>query len=110
MISRWRERSSILTAPLEHHPTRLSCECERIFLSSLESGCQVPAGVHTTIDEIADKLSISGFISSLDGRLFLRARDAGSLGNSREISRNLARTLLDSGGEEILADVRKEVS
>ncbi|MFQ5883529.1 MAG: hydroxymethylbilane synthase [Thermoplasmata archaeon] len=99
-----------ILSPLEHATTRLSCECERLFLSSLESGCQVPAGVHTAIDETANVLSISGFISSLDGRWFLRARDAGSLENSREVSRNLARKLLDSGGEKILADIRKEVS
>ncbi len=96
-------------APLEHHPTRLACEGERLFLSALGGGCQVPAGVHTTLDENANTFSISGFISSLDGRLFLRAEETGSLDDSGDISMKLARKLLDSGGEEILANIRQEV-
>jgi hydroxymethylbilane synthase len=96
-------------APLEHHPTRLACDGERLFLSSLGGGCQVPAGAFTTMDENANAFSISGFISSLDGRLFLRAEETGSLEDSGEISMNLARKLLDSGGKEILTDIRQEV-
>jgi len=97
-------------APLEHHPTRLACEGERLFLSELGGGCQVPAGAYTTLDENANTYSISGFISSLDGSLFLRAEETGSLEDSGDISMKLARRLLDSGGEEILADIRQEVS
>jgi hydroxymethylbilane synthase len=96
--------------PLEHRATKLACEGERLFLSSLGGGCQVPAGVHTMLDEDANSFSIMGFISSLDGKLFLRAEDAGSLEETGDISMNLARKLLDSGGEEILADIRQEVS
>jgi hydroxymethylbilane synthase len=103
------EMSGVL-APLEHHPTRSACEGERLFLSSLGGGCQVPAGVYTTLGEKANSFSISGFISSLDGRLFLRAEETGSLENSGDISVKLARKLLNSGGEEILADIRQEVS
>ncbi|MEE9489583.1 MAG: hydroxymethylbilane synthase, partial [Thermoplasmata archaeon] len=99
-----------ILSSLEHPATRLSCEGERAFLSSLESGCQVPAGVYTTIDAEATRMSITVFISSLDGKVFLRARDEGSLEDSKEVSRNLARKLLDMGGEEILANIRKEVS
>ncbi len=32
---------------LEDPLTRLYCDCERTFLATLESGCQVPAGVYT---------------------------------------------------------------
>jgi hydroxymethylbilane synthase len=99
-----------ILAPLEHHTTRLACEGERLFLSELGGGCQVPAGVHTVLDENANSFRISGFISSLDGRLFLRAEETGSPENSGDISMKLARRLLDSGGEEILADIRQEVS
>ncbi|MFQ5884176.1 MAG: hydroxymethylbilane synthase [Thermoplasmata archaeon] len=98
-----------LLSPLEHSITRLSCECERLFLSSLESGCQVPSGTYTEIDEGTNRFSILGFISSLDGKWFLKAQDEGALENSKEVTRSLARKLLDSGGKDILANIRMEV-
>ena len=93
---------------IEDAKTRISCECERMFLSTLESGCQVPAGVHTKIDEAQDTFSILGFISSLDGKHFISNEDSGPLENAKNITLNVTKKLLDSGGREILQNIREE--
>jgi hydroxymethylbilane synthase len=93
---------------IEDVKSRLSCECERLFLSTLESGCQVPAGVHTIIDEAQDTFSILGFISSLDGKQFISNEDFGPLDNAKKITLDVTKKLLDSGGREILQNIRGE--
>jgi hydroxymethylbilane synthase len=91
---------------IEDAKSRLSCECERLFLSTLESGCQVPAGVHTKIDEVQETFSILGFISSLDGKQFISNEDSGAMENAKNIAVNVTKELLDSGGREILQNIR----
>jgi len=98
-----------LLSKLEHPDSRLSSVCERLFLSTLEGGCQVPAGVYTTISPNDTTFHITGFISSLDGRRFIWSRDSGSKATAMEITENLARDLLGSGGAEILKGIRKEM-
>ncbi len=96
-----------LLSGIEDPRTRLSCECERLFLSTLESGCQVPAGVHTEIDEAQDTFTILGFISSLDAKQFIINEDSGPLENAKHITLNVTKKLLDSGGREILQNIRE---
>jgi hydroxymethylbilane synthase len=96
-----------ILSKMEDDITRLSCECERLFLSTLESGCQVPAGVHTEIDEARDTFSILGFISSLDGKQFISNEAFGPLENAKNITLNVTKKLLDSGGREILQIIRE---
>lgn len=93
---------------LEDPKSRLACECERLFLSTLESGCQVPAGVFTSIHEDSGTFSITGFISSLDGKRFLLGEESGNTEQAREITSNMTGKLLDMGGREILEDIRTE--
>jgi hydroxymethylbilane synthase len=93
---------------MEDPLTRLSVECERLFLSTLESGCQVPAGVYTTIDDKENKFSILGFISSLDGKQFISNEESGLVEDARTITLNVTKKLLDLGGSEILQKIREE--
>jgi hydroxymethylbilane synthase len=93
---------------LEDPKTRLACECERLFLATLESGCQVPAGVHTTIDRDKNIFSILGFISSLDGKQFISNEDTGPVEDANEITLKVTKNLLDLGGSEILQKIREE--
>jgi hydroxymethylbilane synthase len=97
-----------LLSELEDPLTRLSVECERLFLSTLESGCQVPAGVHITIDEKENIFSILGFISSLDGKQFISNEDSGPLEDAKDITLKVTKKLLDLGGSEILQKIREE--
>jgi hydroxymethylbilane synthase len=97
-----------LLSGLEDPLTRKSVECERLFLSTLESGCQVPAGVYTKFDKDKNMFFILGFISSLDGKHFISNEDNGSLDEAREMTLKVTKNLLDMGGSEILREIREE--
>jgi hydroxymethylbilane synthase len=97
-----------LLSKMEDSQTRFSVECERLFLSTLESGCQVPAGVYTTIDKDRNLFTILGFISSLDGKQFISNEDSGPIDDAREITLKITKTLLEMGGSEILQKIREE--
>jgi hydroxymethylbilane synthase len=90
--------------PLDHSATHSACLCERAFLSRLEGGCQIPAGVLTGID--SDEITISGFISSTDGKIMLKSQEKGPLVRAEELAGALAHTLLESGGRDILDEIR----
>lgn len=86
---------------------RLSCRLERLFLETIEGGCQIPAGVHTRLDKGSDCYEIWGFISTVDGKRYLCDTATGSIGDSEKMTRELAQKLLDSGGREILDSIRR---
>ena len=91
---------------LDDPATRRACFSERAFLSSLEGGCQIPAGVHTRFDDSSNTVSMSGFISTVDGKVFIIDTEEGPASNSVEVAENLASRLLANGGRSILDDIR----
>jgi len=97
-----------LLTKMEDPQTRSSVECERLFLSTLESGCQVPAGVYTSIEEKQNNFTILGFISSFDGKQFISNEDTGPMEDAKDITLKVTNNLLDLGGREILQKIREE--
>jgi hydroxymethylbilane synthase len=95
-----------LLEKLEDKKTRLACNCERKFLTAMEGGCQIPAGVYTEIAEESDVFKIIGFISSIDGKKFLQADESGSIDEADKLTEKIAAELLDAGGREILEEIR----
>ena len=93
-------------ASLDDPVTRLACKSERAFLSALEGGCQIPAGVLTRIDPASRTIAIKGFISSVDGGIFLEESRSGPVEEADETARELASHLLGSGGRSILDGIR----
>ncbi len=55
---------SLLT-PLVHHDTVLCTLAERSFLRKLEGGCSAPVAVFSKVKD--STISLTGFVSSLDG-------------------------------------------
>ena len=97
-------------AKLEHPETRACCEAERVFLTVLEGGCQIPAGIYIDIDEQAGNFTMTGFISSLDGKRHLEEAITGKLDESLSVlksdAKKLAAGLLDKGGVQIISEIR----
>ena len=91
---------------LEDSPTRITCEAERSFLTTLDAGCQIPAGAFSSINLETNTYNICGFISSIDGKQFLRGEKSSLLDNAKNTAIRLARELLNSGGNEILESIR----
>ena len=96
-----------ILSKLEDPITRFSCNCERLFLITLEGGCQIPAGIYTRIDENKKTVFFLGFISSLDGKRFLKIEDSVSLKDGLNIIKKQAEKLLNLGGREIIEEIRK---
>ena len=73
---------------------------------SASASCQVPAGVYITIDADDQRLSVTGFVSTPDGKRSLRGSEVGSLHDPETMVKELATRLLDAGGREILSELR----
>ena len=91
-------------AAIEHAPSRAAVDAERAFLAELGSGCDLPVGAHA-IAEGAGRLTLTGLIASLDGRIVLRHTATDLDGPA--LGRAVARHLLDkSGGAALMEEVR----
>ena len=88
---------------LQHQPTAYRCYAERSFLRTLEGGCQVPIGVNTTID--GDNLTLTGMVSSLDGKRLVTDTITGLAVNAEQIGQDLANLLRTQGAQEILDEI-----
>ena len=98
------EKMDLVLTHINHKETYRAVMAERTFLQDIEGGCQVPAGCFTEL--AADRISLTGFISSVDGKTYIRKKAEGSIGNAVNIGKNLAKQLLESGGREILKQIR----
>jgi len=99
--------AAALVAPLEHGGTRAATTAERAFLRTLEGGCQVPIGALAETHQ--SRLTLAGFVASLDGRCILRDSVTGAAADAAELGRGLAERLLDRGAGALLAEVRAAV-
>ena len=73
---------------------------ERAVVLKLGGGCQMPLGVLATLDE--QQLNIRGVVTSLDGRIVIRATVRGNRGGAAAAGEKLAAQLLEKGAGEIL--------
>jgi hydroxymethylbilane synthase len=89
---------------IHHEESSLQVRAERAFLKCLEGGCQVPAGVYTQIQ--GDDITMVGGIFSRDGSRAVRWTTHGPKENPEAVGHHLAEWLLQSGGKEILEEIR----
>lgn len=87
---------------------RTEVECERAFAEHLEGGCSVPLGCRARAT--AGRLVVTGFLGTPDGVYTVRDRVSGALDEARALGVELAQAILDSGGGDILAELRGEES
>jgi hydroxymethylbilane synthase len=92
-----------LLAFLEDAPTRVAVTAERAFLARLEGGCVVPVAALGRV--AGDTLHLSALISDLDGRRLLKDARTGPAAQAGSLGTELAESLLDQGGREILAEL-----
>jgi hydroxymethylbilane synthase len=102
-----------LMEKLNHEDSFLQLEGERAFLGELQGGCQIPAGITSSIYEV-DKndleISFRGAVFSLSGDKETSAFCKGPLKNSAEMGKKIAQQVLASGGKEILEEIRSTVN
>lgn len=84
--------------------TARATEGERALLRYLEGGCQIPIGTYCRIEN--DQCILDAFIGTADGKKTVRGRIYGVPEHAEDSGRQLAQTLLESGGNEILESIR----
>ena len=86
--------------------TRLAVEGERSFLNQLNGNCQVPMGVHGTIEK--GQLTLKALIASTDGKTVYEGELSGPATKSVMLGKNLAKALYEEGGKHIIEALVKE--
>ena len=85
---------------------RTEVECERAFARHMEGGCSVPLGCRARAT--ANGLVVGGFLGTPDGVYTVRDRISGPLGDAQALGVELAQAMIDSGGSEILEELKGE--
>ena len=86
--------------PINDEATRYAVEGERSFLRQLNGGCQVPMGVHGTINK--GQLTLKAMIASLDGKTVYEGEISGPAKKGEILGKNLAKALYEEGGKRIV--------
>ena len=89
---------------INHEETSFCVSVERSFLKELEGGCIAPIGAYAEISN--NLLSLSGIISSFDGKKYITNQITSQYNNSDKLGIILAKKMLRDGGDKILSEVR----
>lgn len=92
-----------LLSKLDDPTTHTAVAAERALLDRLQGGCQVPIAAHATIEQ--NRLSLTGLVSSTDGKTLIRDGVAGAVSDARALGTRLAEQLLAAGGDVILREI-----
>ncbi len=89
-----------------NNPDSESCLlAERAFLRTMEGGCSIPAFGLAILD--GDELILRGGLASLDGETVLQKTEKGPRDQADAIGERLGKDILENGGKEILADIKR---
>ncbi len=78
---------------------------ERAYLRTMEGGCSIPAFGLAVLS--GKTLTLRGGLASLDGQIVLVKTEEGPRDTADAIGERLGRYILDNGGKEILADIKR---
>ena len=93
---------------LNHKQSAICVTAERSFLNRLEGGCQIPFAAHATLN--GDTLTVEGLVATLDGRKIQRETITGNSKDAIQLGIDLANSIQDNGGYEILEEVKRELN
>ncbi len=89
-----------------NNPDSESCLlAERAYLRTMEGGCSIPAFGLALLD--GDELRIRGGLASLDGKTVLIETEKGPKNQAEAIGERLGNIILNGGGKEILAEIKR---
>ncbi|WP_432412192.1 hydroxymethylbilane synthase [Rasiella sp. SM2506] len=96
---------------LNHKPSEICTQLERDFLRTLEGGCTAPIGALAEV--VGDAIQFKGCLFSLDGKQKLEIAASAPFnlrsGEKHTLGENKAKEILDSGGSELMAKIKKEI-
>jgi len=95
-----------LRETIHHEASSVAVTAERAFMQTVGGGCQVPTGAFARFD--GDEVVIDGCIADLDGRECFRETRRCTPEEAEAEGHDLAHTLLDAGGAEVLHEILGE--
>lgn len=99
------EETTELAGSISNKNSEKEARAERAFLRELEGGCQVPIGIHSTIN--GENLILEGMVGSVDGSKIIRDIITGNLSEPEKTGIRLAEMLKKKGALEVLQLIRK---
>ena len=93
-----------MVSVLDHKNTRLCIAQERMFLKTLRGGCTSPIGAYCKIEN--NVVTIKGTVLSLNGKKSITNELNMEYTTNVNIGVDLARSILNSGGDKILGETR----
>lgn len=102
------EKKHLVRQALNHPPTETCLLAERAFLKTMDGGCSIPVfGMATLKDQ---EITLTGGIMSLDGQKIIKKMAKDHEHSAEALGKKLAEEVLSSGGKEILASIKSELS
>jgi hydroxymethylbilane synthase len=99
------EKMEKIRACLNNPVSEACLLAERAFLKKLEGGCSIPAFGHAVLD--GDELTLTAGLASLDGTRILRITEKSSAQDPEKLGKKVGEYILNNGGREMLAEIRK---
>jgi len=94
-----------IIAAIDDENARTTTSAERKILTTLQCGCHAPVGAYAQIN--GDEIRIRAFISDLQGQNFIALKTTGPTAKAENLAEQLAKELLNAGGQQILASLEK---
>jgi hydroxymethylbilane synthase len=94
-----------LEISLNHLPTWQCVTAERAFLLTVGGGCRAPIAALGTVNQ--NILQLRGMIASVDGEKVLYDRVEGKADSPEDLGLQLARRMLQAGGDELINEVKE---
>jgi len=95
-----------IVGKLDDKNSRITAETERHILAAMHGGCSIPLGAYSTIE--GQNITIQAVIADVEGRHYLKRTKTVNIEQARDCATSIAKQLLESGGKEILENIRKQ--
>jgi len=99
------EKVAQIRESLNNNESEYCLLAERAFLKKLEGGCSIPAFGYATLEN--GTITLNAGLASLDGSKILRTTDTELVQDAEVLGDRVARYILDNGGQEMLAEIRR---
>ncbi len=99
------EKRAMVRACLNNPDSESCLLAERAYLRKLEGGCSIPAFGLAVLDK--DILTLTVGLASLDGGTILRKTEQGPRQDAEKLGERLGDYILNNGGREMLAEIRR---
>lgn len=100
-----QDKMAAIRACLNDAESETCLLAERAFLKTLEGGCSIPAFGHAVLE--GGRLTLTAGLASLDGGRLVQLTASGAAGDPETLGRDLGLAVLEGGGREMLAEIRR---